>query len=231
MSSYIIEDCETEVLPETEEQAIPITLLQSTENTMEDTADAKLWPSAPIAALIVHVKSHQSEFNNTRFKKIVWEKIAKLLNEKFNKSYTSIQCDTKWKGLVQKYRDIKTNNATSGKSRKYWELYDAMNDMLHKKPEITPVATCSNSKGLVTPALSKTLQDKRADGSAVVSGSAATNESGVFESSFQRKRKANDNPAERRHREKMARMDRYLDTFEKLGTKINVEKKEPSDSE
>lgn len=37
-----------------------------------------------------------------------------------------------------------------------------------------------------------------------------------FESSFMKKRKATENAAERRHREKMERQDRYLELLERM---------------
>lgn len=48
----------------------------------------------------------------------------------------------------------------------------------------------------------------------------ANNNTSNFESSFMKKRKATENVAGRRHREKMERQDRYLQLLERLTTAV-----------
>ncbi|KAJ8911125.1 hypothetical protein NQ315_003300 [Exocentrus adspersus] len=55
------------------------------------------------------------------------------------------QCDTKWKGLVETYKNVKKHNDTSGNNKKDWPYFELMDIALNKKPEINPVATCSSS--------------------------------------------------------------------------------------
>lgn len=81
-------------------------------------------------------------------------KVSKILNDKFRTSITWQQCDTKWKGLLKIYKDIKEHNSTSGRNRKRWEYFEAMNEILHKKPKITLVATCNSMTGLIVNELS-----------------------------------------------------------------------------
>jgi len=108
------------------------------------------------------------------------------------------------------YKDIKEHNSKSGKARKRWEYFEVMNTMLHDKPEITPVATCSSSKGLtINEELSSTEESTKEDGMDERNVSVETNAS---KSSFSRKRKII-NSVERRHKEKMQRQDQFLQSF------------------
>ncbi|EFN66016.1 hypothetical protein EAG_09159, partial [Camponotus floridanus] len=109
---------------------------------------SKLWTNELTLGLIALVEEHQNQFQNS-VKKYVWMKISNILQDKFSSLVTWQQCDTKWKGLLKMYKDIKEHNSTSGKGRKRWEYFEVMNNILHNKLEITPVATCSSSKGLV----------------------------------------------------------------------------------
>ncbi|XP_026826272.1 uncharacterized protein LOC113562132 [Ooceraea biroi] len=136
---------QTKTNKENEEQNVQ----QIWEKTNEE--KAKVWTNEFTLGLIALVEEHQNQFQ-TLVKKYVWVKISKILQEKFGCSVTWQQCDTKWKGLLKMYKDIKEHNSTSGrfdKGRKRWEYFEVMNNILHNVPEITPVATCSSSKGLI----------------------------------------------------------------------------------
>jgi len=138
-------------------------------------------------------------------------KISKRLQDKFGFSITWQQCDTKWKGLLKMYKDIKEHNSKSGKARKRWEYFEVMNTMLHDKPEITPVATCSSSKDLtINEELSSTEESTKEDG--MDERNVSIVETNASKSSFFRKRKII-NPVERRHKEKMQRQDQFLQSF------------------
>ncbi|KAJ8955940.1 hypothetical protein NQ314_006789 [Rhamnusium bicolor] len=74
------------------------------------------------------------------------------------------------------------------KKKRYWEFFDVMHDIMHNKPEITPVAVCSSMTGLhinkevAVPDLSpcNSKEDKENEN--------ISNKD--YESSFSRKRKA-----------------------------------------
>ncbi|KYM93648.1 hypothetical protein ALC62_15750, partial [Cyphomyrmex costatus] len=172
------------------------------------------WTTESTLALINLVEEYEEQFQSS-VKKYVWQKISEILKDKLSISFTWQQCDTKWKGLLKIYKDVKEHNITSGKNRKRWEYYEIMNKILHNKPEITPVATCSSSKGLVTHKLSNTDR----------STSETTNtdeecfsddkikDTSPYISSFSRKRSAVTNALERRHQDKMRRQDEFLNYF------------------
>lgn len=107
----------------------------------------KLWTSGSTTLLIGLVKQFDKEFQ-TGIKKYVWQKIANIISKDTSFDITAQQCDTKWKCLKDTYKNVKKHNDTSGNDIKEWEFYDDINEFLHKKPEITPEATCSSNLGL-----------------------------------------------------------------------------------
>lgn len=135
-------------------------------------------------------------------------KVATSLSEKCGTEVKWQQCDTKWKGLNKTYREVKEHNAKTGSSKRKWEYFDVMDKILYKKPEITPVATCSSHKGLV---ISNEENEKKPTND-ICSSSDMKEE--VFKSSFARKRQNSASAAERRHAEKLMRQDKFLGYFE-----------------
>lgn len=109
--------------------------------------EGKLWTPANTLFLISVVKEYDEEFSNG-IKKMVWPKVATKCAKKFNKNITAQMCETKWKTLKRTYKTIVLHNDTSGQRRRHWEYYNVMNEILAKKPEITPTATCSGISGL-----------------------------------------------------------------------------------
>lgn len=41
------------------------------------------------------------------------------------------------------------HNKTSGQKRRHWEFYTVIHDIMFKKPEIEPIATCSSISGTI----------------------------------------------------------------------------------
>ena len=54
----------------------------------------------------------------------LWNRIADTLNQTFNINITGKACLNKFNGEKKKWRDVKTNNSTSGKARKTYAHYD-----------------------------------------------------------------------------------------------------------
>lgn len=119
-------------------------LLDTTPSTSNN---IRVWTDANIKNLINLYKIHKNEFESG-IKKVVWKKISKSLSESTNTCITWTQCDTKFKGLKEYYKNIKKHNDTSGNNYKYWSYFDAMEELLGRNPEITAPFTCSNAQGL-----------------------------------------------------------------------------------
>lgn len=184
------------------------------------TEEKKLWSKEATLLLINLVQENDERFQRS-VKKYIWQKISNVINERLGCSYNWDQCNTKWKTLVRTYKDVLKHNNTSGKNRRYWEYWQIMHNFMHKKPEISPSATCSSNKGLI-------LKDNHEDEENVSvdwSEESEASTSGVsFQSNFSRKRNMS-NPVQRRHDEKMRRMDKYLELLERMVSVMENEKK------
>lgn len=158
--------------------------------------------------LINLYEKYEKNFENS-LKKLVWQKIAKELCEQTKLKFTYVQVDTKWKGLLRTYKDILKHNSTSGKNKKHWEYFHLLNNILYKKPEINAVATCSSQLGLV---VNQTTQQKEEKDKENVPTCSIVE----YKSSFSQKRKIKDDANERRHKEKMARLDKLQATLDRM---------------
>ncbi|CAH1118232.1 unnamed protein product [Phaedon cochleariae] len=187
------------------------TFTPSTSSTVN--TENKLWPREATLGLIRLVEEYDGQFQKS-VKKHVWTKISTILNSKMAIGVSWQQCDTKWKSLKKTYKDVKDHNSTSGKNRRKWEFYDEMHKILFNKPEISAPATCSSHAGLITDQQSEPTSPCSAPNKENMSESTPSTSSETFESNFIRKRKIAANAVERRHREKMQRQDRFLDSFE-----------------
>ncbi|XP_031333811.1 uncharacterized protein LOC116163820 [Photinus pyralis] len=166
-----------------------------------------IWTDNNVIILIELYKKYVAEFERG-IKKHVWTKIGRILSEKIGIEVSGIQCDTKWKGLVKHYKLVKKHNDTSGNEPKYWKFYDILNDILHKKPEIEAVATCSSAKGL-----QRNEENDVAYGNDCASSSSGTS---TPTPTNKRKRRTMENSAEKRHRERLQRQDRFLDILQDI---------------
>ncbi|XP_044744227.1 uncharacterized protein LOC123306326 [Coccinella septempunctata] len=150
------------------------------------------WTSELVLLLIRLVKKYNDEFDQG-LKKKVWMKIACEMTQVIGKAMSYEQVDSKWKGLKKTYKKIKDHNNQRGNSLKRWEFFHAMDSFLAKKPDIQPIAVASSTLEKVGKA----------------SGTESTNNL----PSTSRKRKS-DNMVQKRHDEKMAKMDKFLKLFQ-----------------
>ena len=67
----------------------------------------------------------------------MYEKIAKELGAA-GYERTPVQCRDKLKKLKGEYKKVKDNNNETGRKRKNWKFYDAVNDVLGNKPATQP---------------------------------------------------------------------------------------------
>lgn len=84
-----------------------------------------------------------------------------------------------------------------------------MHEILYKRPEINPVATCSSSSGLLInkESVSDTSQGEN-----------------KIESSFMKKKRSLETSVDRRHQEKMQRLDKLQGSLDKM---IDILAKKP----
>lgn len=84
-------------------------------------------------------------------KKTVCEELAAEMGRDCNVRMTYEQVQTKWKNLVAKYKKTKDANGKSGNQRVNWEHYDALDQILAKSPDVTPVAPISSDELPIEP--------------------------------------------------------------------------------
>lgn len=189
----------------------------------------RTWHHNDILMLIHLMQKHEKTFE-TSLKKTVWQKITKILNETSKKKYTPLNVENKWKSLKRTYKSLKIKATRTGTQRKYWEYFQAMDDLMAKKPEINPPVVASSSSGIRSQQKKEdnaglssvetepnTLYDD-SDTSTEPSTSHDANNTSKRTDRFFRKRNAlnvND-----RHEAKLKRQDKFLELFEKLIDKM-----------
>lgn len=208
-------------MPITPEIREMYSLDDSEPNAEEDSTDQsdqnqKLWTREGTLLLIRKIEEYQHEFENG-LKKIVWQKIALDCSKQLGKNISHKNCDEKWKSLKRTYKSIVVHNAQSGKQRRRWEFFNVIHAFMYNKPEIKPIATCSNISGLQTE--NSQSKDEQCS-SSKCSEEGEEDQQSTYESSFTKKRKLRTSGVEARHKQKMARQDRFNDLFEKLIEKL-----------
>lgn len=83
---------------------------------------------------------------NVQQHKTIWKSVVTAFNDK-GYNVSAEHCNNKWKSLKKRYKTIKDNNKQSGAGRRYWNFFDAMDEILKKNPEITPLSLASNTDG------------------------------------------------------------------------------------
>ena len=98
------------------------------------------WTNAETSALIAvwGDESVQEKLRGPAKKKPIFEKIAQKLQE-MEYEKTAVQCQTKIKNLVAKYRKVKDNNRKSGRALDAsFPFFDAMDDVLGTRAASEP---------------------------------------------------------------------------------------------
>lgn len=180
--------------------------VEGKENVPQTENNEKLWSHENILFLIQEMKDNYLQFN-TGYKKPFWQKVSKKFKTELNRDINGLQCQTKWKELLKKYKAVVAQNKSSGNQRETWVYFESINEVMHNKPEITPVATCSNLTGLI---------NNKSPGSSFTADDDSDNEN----SSFVKKRRLKVSSAEKRHKDKMARFDKFNQLFEKFIDKM-----------
>ncbi|CAG9760795.1 unnamed protein product [Ceutorhynchus assimilis] len=159
-----------------------------------------------------------SEGNKTCFNTLLSH--TEKCGEEFKTAVTFRQVQSKWKSLKRTYKTVLLHNNTSGKQRRYWEFFNKIHGFMHKKPEIPLLQlaailedcklkkqVASSNEAMIT----KTTNDE--DESDTNSGQLSFKNE---ETSFSKKTRNRESQVAKRHKEKMAKLDRFNDLFEKM---------------
>lgn len=90
---------------------------------------------------------------------------------------------------------------------------------MHKRPEIVPEAICSSSKGL-KPRSENAIESNNSETTDTTNNTATDSQANIADSSFSKKRRQRESETSKRHKEKLARMDRFNDLLEKMIEKM-----------
>ena len=119
----------------------PVTPAEFSDNQKEK------WTKPEVQQLLILYKANEEKFLNPEWKeKAIWKKISKEMNQ-CRYSYTSDQCQVKFKNLKQTYVKTADHNNKSGNSLKSCSFFNELNEIFACNPFVEPVAECSNRKG------------------------------------------------------------------------------------
>ncbi|XP_023312370.1 uncharacterized protein LOC108915572 [Anoplophora glabripennis] len=135
---------------ESDDQVGATTIMGTTCTTEEKTPEcSKNWSNANTLLLIDLYKKYEQSFD-TDLKKNIWHKITNDVNVKTGGLLSVTTVENKWKSLKRTYRSSKIKMDRSGSQKRYRQYFNAMDDILAKRPEITPPAIVSSSLGVVS---------------------------------------------------------------------------------
>ncbi|CAG9825719.1 unnamed protein product [Phaedon cochleariae] len=175
-------------------------------------SNGTIWDQNITLALIDKFNENEAMFEKC-LKKQVWNKIAKQLNKDFSsQKFNYKNVDSKWKFLKRTYKSIKLNNSKSDNNTYRWQYFSVMDSLFHKRPEITPPAICTGtSLAILNEEVSSNNEENKGPPSIIQQPENRKGETSRKRSLIGRHQNVND-----RHREKMAKTDRFLEILEKL---------------
>nr|XP_054934306.1 uncharacterized protein LOC126544917 [Dermacentor andersoni] len=103
--------------------------------------DVELWSSRKTKFFISkysEMKDLVGRSRALRTRKLLWLKLAELLNEEFSCNLTATQVQNKWKSLDRSYKKSKKENSSSGHHRVSCEHEQELADILEKQHSVNP---------------------------------------------------------------------------------------------
>lgn len=87
--------------------------------------------NSDLTHLLIEIRGQMdSEFEKSKYKFRLWEKVASCMNSQLtNIKVTAKDCDDKWRNIVATYRKNVDKLKCSG-DKVRWEYFDAMDDVL-----------------------------------------------------------------------------------------------------
>lgn len=108
-----------------------------------------IWPTEATKLLITTYSNEKWKLQSPDFrKKNVQLSVTETLNIHGYK-VTKEQVENKWKSLNGNYKTTKDRNKMSGAQKHYCQFYEELDQVLREDPDFEPLATASNTTGLV----------------------------------------------------------------------------------
>ncbi|KAK2727569.1 hypothetical protein QYM36_008149 [Artemia franciscana] len=137
----------------------PIAILAKTTNTrdktglLEETRSNASYEDTPAMnkewdkrSTLILIQLCKDEEGTSNYSRKFWETTSTTLENSLYK-FSWEQCKIKFQNLKAQYKQKKEKTQQSGEGRITWQFYDEMDNLMAKKPEISPVATASNEDG------------------------------------------------------------------------------------
>ena len=183
-------------------------------------------------------REHEIKFTDVNYtKKKVWKLIADnmatvLVFKDEHVVPTPLQCENRWKTMTSMFRKTHDHNNISGKERRTCPYYDEMMELYGYRPNVEPVATCSSTGSGDRVRNLKRVNNEAEDDEPSSSGppqkkkrnyttssEASSNALLSWLEKQNKKREENESKKlellERMHNEKMAMMERLIDSFQR----------------
>jgi len=164
------------------------------------------WSTSASKALISAVSDNYIALSSSSsVKKRVWSKVSKSM-ELSGFRVNGQQCDTKWKALKLKYKDVLQKRGQSGHGSESWDYFDDIHAFMYNRPEVNPVSKCSSFSG---------FKRTSTDDATTASTSSSSSSLDTPKKPKKDKREA-ESAVERRHQENLDRKDQFLECFRSL---------------
>lgn len=120
------------------------------DKSMKNNKLSSAWDREATLLLISLYKENEHKFKNTTIRnEQVWHKISEILKSNGH-IFSKVQCEHKFKYLKQRYikkKDNMSSNKQSGAEPFTFDYFNEFDDIFSKKPNVTPIAVASSSRG------------------------------------------------------------------------------------
>jgi hypothetical protein len=119
--------------------------------TKSTSQTSKIWKVAEVRKIIDLHAVNEEKFTKQGCKKnIIWQSIAVEIN-KMGNSFTSLQCEQKWKNLTKAFRDTVDHNSKSGNEKKECPYFKELEESYGFRANVKPSYTQScETLGLIS---------------------------------------------------------------------------------
>ncbi|KAK6189100.1 hypothetical protein SNE40_005141 [Patella caerulea] len=206
--------------------------LPSNNTNSTDRKVPKVWGEAETKLLISLREERQASFDSgKRSHKTLWSNIAKLMDEN-GYQVTLENCSNKWKSLKRTYTETVDYNSRTGNEPKTCSHYETFNKLYGNNPSVRPAFTMdslpsTSTEDATDPDVSEEFDDchqvRNTKQKGKVGGrkgrksvvSPTVQWLTAYTEEQEKKRQKREESVERRHLEKMQRLDRFLDILDK----------------
>ena len=187
--------------------------------TLDDVSQhtGHVWLDKEIVALLDVRLDMETDFNKCKNHMQLWRCIADKLNS-MGLQVTVTQARDKFNALKKKWKEVVDHNNKSGNDRKDWKYMDHFDNVFGNRASAQPVVTLDSLDGNAQTNDQEKMSKAGRPGKR--KGGKQMNERlcSVVEK-MQERGESTQKEMQEMHREKMARMDRFLSIFEKLADK------------